>query len=155
MDTNYVVATPEEAEAVLEYFNGFHDGFIKRLTLISHDYFEARGVQACSGWLDLELAIAHYNYRDGEPPADQVIQARFAHVRHLHTDMPGNAAEWPLVNVYFEPGVRLMAHPRAETEEPCFYARFMQNRLDDGKWCLYQALRFSFWRAEFRELPAP
>jgi hypothetical protein len=155
MHTNYVVATPEEAEAVLEYFNGFHDGFIKRLTLISHEYSEARGVQACSGWLDLELTIAHYNYRDGEPPADQVIQARFTRVRHLHTDMPGNAAEWSLVNVYFEPGVRLMAHPSAGTEEPCFYARFLQNRLDDGKWCLYQALRFSFWKAEFREPPAP
>ena len=33
-----VVASPEEAEAVLDYFNGFHNGFIKRLTLISHDY---------------------------------------------------------------------------------------------------------------------
>src|SRR5215212_9758372 len=85
-----VLASPEEAEAVLDYFNGFHDGFIKRLTLISHDYFEARGVQVCSGLLDLELEIAHYNYRDGEPPADQLVQASFTHVRHLHTDMPGN-----------------------------------------------------------------
>ena len=85
-----IVASPEEAEAVLDYFNGFHDGFIKRLTLISHDYFEARGVQVCSGHLDLEVEIAHYNYRDGEPPATQVVQARFTHVRHLHTDMPGN-----------------------------------------------------------------
>jgi hypothetical protein len=68
-----VVASPGEAEAVLDYFNGFHDGFIKRLTLVSHDYFEARGTQVCSGRLDLELLIAHYNYRDGEPPADQVV----------------------------------------------------------------------------------
>jgi hypothetical protein len=51
------VATPEEAEAVLEYFNGFHDGFIKQLTLTSHDYFEARGTQVCSGRLDLELSL--------------------------------------------------------------------------------------------------
>jgi hypothetical protein len=44
MSTNRVVATAEGTAAVLEYFNGFHDGFIKRLALISHDYFEARGI---------------------------------------------------------------------------------------------------------------
>ena len=93
MHMHRLVATPEQAEEVLEYFNGFHDGFIKRLSLVSYDYFEARGVQVCSGRLDLELEIAHYNYRNGEPPADQVVHARFTHVRHLHAEMPGNAAE--------------------------------------------------------------
>jgi hypothetical protein len=149
MSTKRVVATAEEARAVLEYFNGFHDGFIKRLTLISYDYFEARGVQACSGRLDLELAIAHYNYREGEPQADQVVQARFAHVRHLHADMPGNAAEWSLINVHFDRGTRL----RERVEEPCFYARFLQNRLDNDRWVLYQPLDFSFREAEFSEVP--
>jgi hypothetical protein len=149
MSTNYVVATAEEAEALLEYFNGFHDGFIKQLTLISHDYFEDRGIQVCSGRLDLELAIAHYNYRDGEPPADQVVHAHFAHVRHLHADMPGNAAEWTIINVHFQHGTRMTNG----IEEPCFYARFLQSRLDEGRWVLYQALDFSFREAEFRELP--
>ena len=147
---NRIIATPEDAEAVLDYFNGFHDGFIKRLTLISHDYFEARGVQVCSGRLDLELVLAHYNYRNGEPPANQVIQARFRHVRHLHMNMPGNAAEWSLANVHFEYGVRLT--PR--TEESCFYARFLQNRLDADRWVLHHALLFSFREAEFGEPPA-
>ncbi len=146
---NRVVAAPEEAEAVLEYFNGFHGGFIKQLTLISHDYFEARGVQACSGRLDVELAIAHYNYRSGEPPADQLVHARFTHVRH-HADMPGSPAEWSLANTHFERGVRLTVG----TEEPCFYARFLQNRLDGGKWVLHEALGFSFKEAEFSESPA-
>jgi hypothetical protein len=150
MHTRRVVTTSEEAEAVLEYFNGFHDGFIKRLTLVSYDYFEARGVQVCSGRLDLELEIAHYNYRSGEPPADQVVHARFTHVRHLHADMPGNAAEWSLANVHFERGTR----PMAGTEEPCFHARFLQNRLDEGEWVLHEALSFSFREAEFRESPA-
>jgi hypothetical protein len=147
---NRVVASAEEARAVLEYFNGFHDGFIKQLTLLSHDYFRARGVQVCSGRLDLELAIAHYNYRSGEPPADQIVYARFTHVRHLHADLPGNADEWSLANTHFERGIRLTVG----TEEPCFYARFLQNRLDEGKWVLYQALSFSFREAEFREEPA-
>ena len=150
MDAHRVVTTPEEAQTVLEYFNGFHDGFIRRLTLISYDYFEDRGVQVCSGRLDLELEIAHYNYRSGEPPADQAVYARFTHVRHLHADMPGNAAEWSLANVHFERGTR----PTAGIEEPCFQARFLQNRLDRGEWVLHQALGFSFGEAEFRESPA-
>jgi hypothetical protein len=68
MNTTRLLKTAEEAAAILEYFNGFHDGFIKRLTLNSFDYFESRGVQACSGRLDLELVIAHYNYRNGNLP---------------------------------------------------------------------------------------
>jgi hypothetical protein len=147
MNSDRVLTTPEEAAAILEYFNGFHDGFIKQLTLRSYDYFERRGVQACSGRLDLELVIAHYNYRSGEPPADQVVHARFSHVRHLHADMPGEAAEWTIMNVHFDSGVR----PTIRTEEPCFYARLLQNRLDQGKWIHYEALGFSFLEAEFYE----
>jgi hypothetical protein len=147
MNTNRVLTTPEEAETILDYFNGFHDGFIKQLTLSSYDYFERRGAQVCSGRLDLELVIAHYNYRDGEPPANQAVHARFTHVRHLHTDMPGGAAEWSIMNVHFERGVR----PTVGTEEPCFYARFLQNRLDKGQWVHHRALGFSFREAEFYE----
>jgi hypothetical protein len=148
MNARRTLKTPEEAAAILEYFNGFHDGFIKQLILSSYDYFERRGVQACSGRLDLEVVIAHYNYRDGEPPADQLVHASFRHVRNLQVDMPGKAAEWTIMNVHFERGVR----PSDLAEEPCFYARLLQNRLDDGRWVHYQALGFSFQEAEFYEL---
>ena len=60
--TTTLITNLSEAEAVLDYFNGFHDGFIKQLTLISHDRFEARGVQASSERLTLEITLAHYNY---------------------------------------------------------------------------------------------
>ena len=150
MKAKRVVATPEQATAILEYFNGFHDGFIKRLALNSYDYFEDRGVQACSGRLDPELVIAHYNYRNGEPPADQVVRARFTHVRELQADMPSRAAEWTIMNVYFEPGVRASEL----AEEPCFHARLLQNRLDGGLWVHHQVLGFTFREAEFHE-PRP
>ena len=150
MNKKRVVTTPEQADAVLEYFNGFHDGFIKQLTLSSYDYFERWGVQACSGRLDLELVITHYNYRNGEPPANQLVRARFAQVRNLQADMPGRAAEWTIMNVYFEPGVR--ASDLAE--EPCFYARLLQNRLDGARWVHCQVLGFTFREAEFCE-PRP
>jgi hypothetical protein len=150
MNARRTLRTPEEAAAILEYFNGFHDGFIKQLTLNSYDYFERRGVQACSGRLDLELVIAHYNYREGEPTADQLVHARFTHVRDLQVDMPGKAAEWTIMNVHFERGVR----PSDLAEEPCFHARLLQNHLDGGRWVHYQALGFSFREAEFYE-PGP
>jgi hypothetical protein len=60
--TTTLITNLSEAEAVLDYFNGFHDGFIKQLTLISHDRFKARGVQASSERLTLEITLAHYNY---------------------------------------------------------------------------------------------
>jgi hypothetical protein len=150
MNTTRALRTPEEAAAILEYFNGFHDGFIKQLTLHSYDYFERRGVQACSGRLDLELVIAHYNYREGEPPADQLVRARFTHVRDLRVDMPGKAAEWTIMNVHFEHGVR----PSELAKEPCFHARLLQNRLDEDRWVHHRALGFSFREAEFHE-PGP
>jgi hypothetical protein len=150
MNARRTLRTPEEAAAILAYFNGFHDGFIKQLTLNSYDYFERRGVQALSGRLDLELEIAHYNYREGEPPADQLVLAHFSYVRDLGVHMPGKAAEWTIMNVHFEPGVR----PSDLNEEPCFHARLLQNRLDGDRWVHHQALGFSFREAEFQE-PGP
>jgi hypothetical protein len=63
--------------------------------------------------------------------------------------MPGNAAEWTIINVHFQHGTRMTN----SIEEPCFYARFLQSRLDEDRWVLYQALEFSFGEAEFWELP--
>ena len=148
MNTTRVLKTAEEAAAILEYFNGFHDGFIRQLILNSYDSFERRGVQACSGRLDLELVISQYNYRSGEPPADQIVRGRFTHVRNLRADMPGRAAEWTIMNVHFEPGVRTSDL----AEEPCFYARLLQNQLHEGRWVHHQALGFTFREAEFYEV---
>ena len=58
-----------EAKAVLDYFNGFHDGFIKQLSIISHDSFEERHVQSASQRLDLQLPspITTINGTTGRP----------------------------------------------------------------------------------------
>jgi len=72
----YLIISLDEAKTVLDYFNGFHDGFIKQLTVISHDKFESRGVQASGERLTLEITFAHYNYQQDTKPADQRIRAR-------------------------------------------------------------------------------
>ena len=75
--TTYIINNLSEAEAALDYFNSFHDGFIKQLALISHDQFETPGVQTGGGGLTLEITFAPYNYQQDSKPVDQLIRARF------------------------------------------------------------------------------
>lgn len=137
----YEVGTAAEAEAALRYFNGFHDGFIRELTLRSHDRFEARGVHEMSGRLDLDILFAHYNYRDGEPPADQLVDARFLEVRDVVADFPLTHGEWAIIDLRIEAveGARLAA-------------TVLHHRLVDGQWTMAEGLRFTFRRAELREI---
>jgi hypothetical protein len=145
----YPVATLEQARVALEYFNGFHDGFIRRLALVSHDKFEARGVHTLSGRLDLELDLAHYNYREGEPPADQLVQLHFAEVRDLWMDLPYANGEWAIVDL------RVVSGSRSELgkEAACLAATLLHHRLDAGSWTAREVLRFTFRVAEFTEVP--
>ncbi len=142
------IATAADADAALEYFNAFHDGFIRRLTLRSHDRFEARGAQRMSGRLDLAVLFAHYNYRNGEPPADQLVRARFHQVRDLLLDLPQRHGEWSIDRV--EIGSATRAAPAGE--EACLLLRLMQHHLVDGAWTTREALRFSFLDAALDEV---
>ena len=69
--------TIEEAVSILDYFNGFHDGFIKRLTVKSPDEFKDWGHQLCMGGLSLEIIFAHYNYAAGERPHTQLVKTEY------------------------------------------------------------------------------
>lgn len=146
---SHTVATLEQAVVALEYFNAFHDGFIRRLSLISHDTFEARGVHTLSGRLDLELDLAHYNYRDGEPPADQVVELRFAEVRDLWVDMPYANGEWAINDLRIASAIR----NEFGREEPCLAAAMRHHRLEQGRWTVREVLRFTFKGGEFTEVP--
>jgi hypothetical protein len=143
------VASLDQARAALEYFNAFHDGFIRRLALISHDVFEARGVHTLSGRLDLELDLAHYNYRDGEPPADQIVELRFTEVRDLWVDLPYANGEWAIVDLRVSSATRT----GFGNEEQCLQATMRHHRLDEGQWTVCEVLRFTFKAAEFTEVP--
>ena len=124
--TSFPIRAPADAAAALDYFNAFHDGFIRELALHSHDRFEARGVHTMSGRLDLELVFAHYNYGRGEPPADQLVRGRFARVSELVADFPLSHAEWSIDLVTIEAGSR-QGGGRAED---CLVARIEQHRLE-------------------------
>ncbi|HUF35167.1 MAG TPA: hypothetical protein VMN37_04410 [Gemmatimonadales bacterium] len=145
--TRYI-ATAAEAVAELEYFNGFHDGFIRELVLRSDDRFEARGVHTMSGRLDLDLLLAHYNYRAGEPPADQLIRARFRQVRDLVMDVPHRHGEWSIDRIRIDSGVR----PGWSGDEPCLVARVFHHRLVSGAWTTAEGIGFTFLEADLEEL---
>ena len=87
--TIHRITTFSEAKTASDHFSGFHDGFIKQLVLDSGDIFEARGVHQLTGWLDLKLTIAHYNYQQDTRPFDQLIQANFYQVKNLVLNFSG------------------------------------------------------------------
>ncbi len=145
-----VVTTLEEAKAALDYFNGFHDGFIKTLSVISHDVFEARGVQASSARLDLEIIFAHYNYQQDTRPADQRITARFFEVMDLSVDFSGQLHEWSVYEMFIADARRVLEEGR---EEACLKAALVQSRLmDNREWQRHEDVSFTFRRAEFVEV---
>ncbi len=139
--TTFRLASAVDAHAALEYFNAFHDGFIRTLSLRSHDRFEARGAQEVSGRLDLEIVFAHYNYRSGEPPADQLVRARFVGVAALVADFRLTEGAWFIDRLEIEAG-----------EDGALTARLFQQRLTDGAWAPGEELRFAFASAEVEEL---
>lgn len=83
------VSSVEEAAKVLEYYNGFHDGFMKRIVIDSRDEIHADLSQSCTGVFDVEIDFAHYNYQRGaEPfrPHNQIVRAEFRNVQDIFCD---------------------------------------------------------------------
>ena len=144
----YRITTLEEARTALDDFNGFHDGFIRELSLRSHDRFEARGVHTMTGRLDLDILFSHYNYRDGEPPADQLVRASFQEVRDLVTDIPHHHGEWSIDRVEMDAATRRSA----AGEESCLVARIVHHRLVAGAWTTGEGVCFTFAGARLEEL---
>jgi len=148
--TTYIITNLSEAEVALEYFNGFHDGFIKQLALISHNQFEARGVQASGERLTLAITFAHYNYQQDSKPVDQRIRARFFKVINVAIDFSGLSTDWSVNHLTFFDTQRTLEDGHNES---CLGANLMQSRLNpDREWKLHQDVRFTFSRAEFEEL---
>lgn len=144
------VANLSEAEAVLDYFNGLHDGFIKQLALTSHDRFEVRGEQASGERLTLEITFAHYNYQQDTKPAHQLIKARFFEVMNLLIDFSGLSYEWSINHLTFIETQRVLEDGQTVA---CLGASLVQSRLNSRReWELHEDVRFTFSRAEFEEL---
>ena len=144
-----VVTSLDEATAVLDYFNGFHDGFIKKLSIYSHDSFEELHVQSASQRLDLKIIFAHHNYQNGSRPAGQVVTAQFHAVMGLSIVFSGLLYEWSVYELFIGATNRILEDNRSE---PCLSAVLLQNRLTDNReWQRHADVTFTFSHAEFDE----
>lgn len=143
------VRTIKDAESILDYFNGFHDGFMKQLTLKSEDEFKDRGHQLCTGDLNLGITVAHYNYAAGERPHTQLVEAEFRQVKDLSFNFSGQSYEWSILNVLVTESTRTREDG---SNESCFKAVFLQNRLESNAWKPSEDVAFTFTEGSFHEI---
>ena len=140
-----------DADQILEHFNGFHDGFIKRLEVTSRDRFsivepgDPAIAHELTGRFDAVIDIAHYNYPVGAlQPFDQAIRCRFADVRDLCLDLRGvGESNWPIKVVEID----------AAADDPArFTLVFHWSHLVNNEWSTRSAQLMTFTTAEFEEL---
>lgn len=145
----HVVQNEPTAEQTLEYYNHFHDSFIKYVQLLSHDEFLRRGEQSSNGRLDLEILFAHYNYRNGEVHHTQTVESKFFQVMDIQSNFSGLIYEWSIDFLEIEETTRIIEGQQTET---CMKAVMTQKRLNEqNQWEGYVSLQFTFHNAVFQE----
>lgn len=154
---SFPLGTLAEAEAAVEHFNAFHDGFLRRLSIVSFDRFEDRDTQHTSGRLDLVIRFAHWNYdlAHGARPHGQEVEGRFHRVRDLEIRFGGRETDWSVKRLVVSEALRPRTHP-SEPPEPCLRTMLIQPRLRDWReWVESEDLVFTFTGGSIRELPLP
>jgi hypothetical protein len=73
------VVDQKSAKKALAYFNSFHDGFIKRIEINSHDYFDKDG-QIMTGKFTIIIDFYHHNYQDNFNNYNKIIRVIFKDV---------------------------------------------------------------------------
>jgi hypothetical protein len=145
----------DDAERMVERFNGFHDGFIKRVELVSHDRFDQFGpdftdrCQVCTGLFDAVLDFAHYNYDRDRQPVDRLVSCRFEAVKGFHLDLRNTELHDWVVN-----GVRINETSRPGPQGPETALKFHVTRsvlVDGERWEQREEALFSFKRAFVEE----
>jgi len=92
---SFDVTNAQTAAALLDRFNGFHDGFMQRIAITSRARIEADRSQTCSGRFDVEIDFAHYNYASDTAQSqrhDQIICGQFRDVRDIRLELTGDFA---------------------------------------------------------------
>jgi len=147
--------TETDATNILDHFNGFHDGFIKELSLHSYDFFEREGPEVtdiahrCTGRFDVVIDIAHYNYQRGTQPHDRVVRCLFRGVKDFYWDLREvKSYESPIKFVDIRPGHRHTEHGGMES---CFSLVLSWSKLVDNQWSERREHVLTFQEAEFSE----
>lgn len=124
----------------MEYFNAFHDGFIKRIEITSKDEVTPEKSQICTGLFEVTVIIAHYNYDQGRQPYNRLIRFAFTNVRDIHMDFRavGNC-DWNINRLELREAGNLLL---------CMLQR---NQYDGKKWILQEHDLFLFESVEVSE----
>jgi len=150
------VGSEKEAKAVIEYFNGFHDGFLKRVLLVCNDTFEKEGpdewniAHQLTGDFDCILEVAHYNYGNRIQPLSRIVRCTFKGVHEFCLDLHGVAAhEWPIKNTYME--TVDWEHEHGNSKQ-CLSLSFLWSKLIENQWSDRKAQILLFTEATFEEI---
>jgi hypothetical protein len=143
------VRSVDEGVEAMEYFNASHDGFIKRFLIMSQDYFLPDKSQMCTGSFNAELDFAHYNYREGQPPPNQLIRAVFIEVQDALCDFRDALHSLPITKLEVVGGTRVSGN--STEPEPCLVLHVTNKLLQDGQWVPRTYQMFTFKEAVFSE----
>ena len=100
MKKEFYINSIKNTSEVLEYFNGFHDSFIKAITIRSLDEITPDKNQICTGLFDITLTIAHYNYNKGKPPFNQLVQLNFSDSRNINMNFHNiGSCDWNIDSI--------------------------------------------------------
>jgi hypothetical protein len=151
----YLVSSEESAARALDYFNGFHDGFMKRIAIESHDEMGADQSQSCTGLFDVVIEFAHYNYANGQAPFhphNQIVHAEFRNVQDIVADFRYEFMGNAIIGFSI---VSVTRRAAGRTGERALGLRFSRHFLlaDQRRHELRESQLFTFTEATFIELP--
>ena len=148
------VLSAAEAAKVFDYFNGFHDGFMKRINIVSSDEIDEDHGQSCTGLFEVEIDFAHYNYPDGSAPFhphDQIVHARFSRVQDIFCDFREGFLGNTIISLSVVPANRRKGG--TTVAEPCLSLQLTRNYYleEFRRHELRQSQLFTFAKAAFQE----
>jgi hypothetical protein len=156
MSGSFAVSSEASALKVLDYFNGFHDGFMKRMVIQSEDRIEEDLSQTCTGVFDVEIDFAHYNYPDGAAPfhpSGHIVRAQFHHVQDILIDLGGKFLGNTIIALSIAAASRRKGGETAT--EPCLGLRLARHYYleEERRFELRETQLFTFTGATFVEAP--
>ncbi|MBI1897702.1 MAG: hypothetical protein HYS04_14420 [Acidobacteria bacterium] len=154
---SFAVSSEEAANRALDYFNGFHDGFMQRVVIESQDRIGEDLSQTCTGIFRVEIDFAHYNYpRGAEPfhPHDQIVHAQFRNVQDVFADFSSGFLGNTIIGLSVGPARRHSAGRQAA--EQCLELRLSRHYYleEHRRYELRECRLFTFTDATFLEQPS-
>lgn len=152
---SFKLSSAEEGASILNHFNGFHDGFIRRMIVESQDRINPDLSQTCTGVFDVQIDFAHYNYPaggDGFHLYNQIVRASFRNVQDLSCEFGEGFLGNTILNLSVAPVNRVKGGGTAT--EPCLCLRLTRHfyQAGDRRYELRESQLFTFTDAVFVEL---